>query len=154
MKLNQIIESILSIYEENTYCVTKDEIINLCIEMIELTRLYMCNVDELEIDETDLELCDCTKYIRYLHDEYDKSADSDEKYVNEYKSELQNRIKTLLSLMHVKLDILQNEQRLFNIEYYDLGNLKEISLICIKLSVLKNLLLKLSIFLKQHKSVD
>ncbi len=153
MKLNQIIESILSIYEENTYCVTKEEIINLCIEMIELTRLYMCNVDELEIDETDLELCNCIQYIRYLHDEYDKSCDSDEKYVNEYKTEIQNRIQTLMSLMHVKLDILQNEQRLFNIEY-DLGNLKELTLISVKISVLKNLLLQLSIFLKQHKSVD
>ncbi len=150
MKLNRILSQVMTIYDEYDYCEDKQEIINMCINMIDVIRLFVIEPYDLEIDveACDYEYEEIINEIRYRYVEYEKIVmnKDDEQFINDYKQVMRRNMKNMLDVLIVKTDILQNEERLF-MDNYDLGNFREITLIIMKIAVLKNLLMKLAILL-------
>lgn len=150
MKLNRILSQVMTIYDEYDYCEDKQEIINMCINMIDVIRLFVIEPYDLEIDiaACDYEFEEVINEIRYRYVEYEKIVmnKDDEQFINDYKQVMRKNMKNMLDVLIVKTDILQNEERLF-MDNYDLGNFREITLIIMKIAVLKNLLMKLAILL-------
>ena len=121
MKLNRILSQVMTIYDEYDYCEDKQEIINMCINMIDVIRLFVIEPYDLEIDveACDYEYEEIINEIRYRYVEYEKIVmnKDDEQFINDYKQVMRRNMKNMLDVLIVK-KLLKSTSKTFVSRYF------------------------------------